>query len=531
MRTEDGAEVIDLELYRGRGSAEQKAAWLPAYLGPPLRYPDRTLPQHGDEVEFEAESQHHPRGRFDFYRATKIFRAGTATGSGLHRGFVCRTGQNAHNKHDDRIFFGDPEVHHFSGSAAASFRVDYDLLLKSYDEQRDHAELQQAVVAEPKPVAPEWSRHTLAFHNNNEGLRDKSLVWAIIEGNRPRLLLPVQISRRLFEAAPLELLPPSLHPATSLEQLSPADRVFGWVNQKGPGAWRGALRVGHVRCETSPKDAIESFGDVGLPLGILSGPKPTQSRFYASPSAAGAPFPAGQRRAEVGYANGRGLRGRKVYPQQAQQPAYWEDPLHADVTEPVGRGQYREYLRPDGARDSQNRSVCGWVKAGTTFTTTLHVDGLTGVELGALAALLGGDGALGVGGGKPFGFGSLQFAVTGGSLSSGAAMAEAVRTFGEGGTDAAAVLDDRRAEFAAAVEGAYGPDPEFVRAVAVAMTGRGPAIPTRYPRAAWRDSFAPDANNFSYKWFAANDLERQGENGQRASLPALTGDDGLPNTP
>jgi hypothetical protein len=54
----------------------------------------------------------------------------------------------------------------------------------------------------------------------------------------------------LFAISPEQLLDPSLHPAENpqedLAQLSPTDRVFGWVNQQGKGAYRGQLRLSSV---------------------------------------------------------------------------------------------------------------------------------------------------------------------------------------------------------------------------------------------------------------------------------------------
>ena len=39
----------------------------------------------------------------------------------------------------------------------------------------------------------------------------------------------------LHDVSPSKLLPPGLKPAATLEKLSPADRVFGWVRQnEGP---------------------------------------------------------------------------------------------------------------------------------------------------------------------------------------------------------------------------------------------------------------------------------------------------------
>ena len=44
-------------------------------------------------------------------------------------------------------------------------------------------------------------------------------------------LFPVMISRELYENSPEDLLDESLHPAGKLDDLSPADRLFGWTPQ------------------------------------------------------------------------------------------------------------------------------------------------------------------------------------------------------------------------------------------------------------------------------------------------------------
>ena len=48
--------------------------------------------------------------------------------------------------------------------------------------------------------------------------------------------------KKTYPCSPAECLPDSLHPAKTIEQLSPADRLFGWVEQEGKRAWRGKLR-------------------------------------------------------------------------------------------------------------------------------------------------------------------------------------------------------------------------------------------------------------------------------------------------
>ncbi|MDA1180650.1 MAG: RAMP superfamily CRISPR-associated protein, partial [Planctomycetota bacterium] len=129
-----------------------------------------------------------------------------------------------------------------------------------------------------------------------------------------------------FPASPKDLLHPTLRPATSIDKLSPADRVFGWVradadspsggNRSDRVAVRGCLRVGPILCESELLVAVETFAHPGIPLAILAAPKPQQGRFYVAESPNGEAQQDGLGKVEAGYSNGKGLRGRKVYPHQ-----------------------------------------------------------------------------------------------------------------------------------------------------------------------------------------------------------------------
>lgn len=139
-----------------------------------------------------------------------------------------------------------------------------------------------------------------------------------------------------YEASAWGLLHDSLRPAAAIDQLSPADRVFGWVKvdaDKGPRsrgervAARGLLRVGPVRCESSASDAAEDFTAPGVPLAILSAPKPQQGRFYVAQSPHGEAQRDGLSKRDAGYSSGKGLRGRKMYPHQTSLPnGHWNNP-------------------------------------------------------------------------------------------------------------------------------------------------------------------------------------------------------------
>lgn len=99
----------------GSPDGPQYAAWVPRYSGRDkttdnaLKYPDGSLPQHGDEVECWVESVRHGSGRFEYWKVTKIERNGANIGnlpatSKRIRGWVCITNANINRKHDERVF-------------------------------------------------------------------------------------------------------------------------------------------------------------------------------------------------------------------------------------------------------------------------------------------------------------------------------------------------------------------------------------------------------------------------------------------
>jgi len=344
------------------------------------------------------------------------------------------------------------------------------------------------------------------------------------------------ISRDLYEKAPRALLAPHTEPATGLKDLSPADRVFGWVNQEGKGSHKGQLRIGTVECLDGPAAVERVVGDEGVVLAILGQPKPSQARFYAARSPKGEPLTPGTEKKDA-YNSGGGLRGRKVYPHQGQtaQPGYWDAGTeHAQPLVQRWNGQeiFREWQSHDATRNDQNRSVTAWVRPRIKFRCRLEVSNLNAAELGALLWLLTLDDGLHLrlGGGKPLGFGSVRIQATGLDLSTGAALAEDYRAFGKRQAAAGARivrLEDRTGVVTAyqdALPAALG-EPgtafeqlEVIRAFKNAA--RASQHPVHYPRTAAQQ--APGGENF--KWFVANENK-----GPRTSLPALYNPDrGLP---
>lgn len=229
-------------------------------------------------------------------------------------------------------------------------------------------------------------------------------------------------SRRLYELSPEKLLAANLHPATKLEELSPAERVFGWVKtnpSRGErSAYKGNLRIGLVKCQKD--DATAQFGDNGFSLAISGQPQPQQARFYVADDKQGKPLETRQNNNKTekpGYDNpDRGLRGRKVYPHHRLPDGHWDLPQTEQEQLTPNNGHFKEwYRRGDGInnRDNQNRSIKAWVKPNTTFEFNIDVTNLSDVEPGALLWLLNlpPQHYHRLGGGKPFGFGSVRLEI------------------------------------------------------------------------------------------------------------------------
>jgi CRISPR-associated protein (TIGR03986 family) len=557
----------------------------------------------------------------------------------MARGFVVATGRNFGRKHDERVFFL-PD--HVEGSPPMNYPLseeEFDRLALGWTQLIDNSQdLHAEAVARRRNrgEAPEeyfgrepgrtaYSRHVLSraerqltygtpFSWDNDEHRPGTLCYARVQmkDKQPivEALFPVMIGRELGNWSPFEMLHEGLRPATSIDQLSPADRVFGWVRDesanragrsagtsgpKPPAAWKGQLRIAPIRCggvydgngeplyeNGRPAYAIQTVGDgrEGLPLAILSMPKPSQARFYAACDKSGTPFENGAKLRQKGYFGPRtpqpqaGLRGRKVYPHHGAAGSvfhdYW-DPAGAWHDARTGRLEhvphsrlYREYVRRtqtegQAKQDSQNRSVLDWVRPGTRFSTHVDVVNLSAAELGALLWLLDlgrkhdrqPPAHLRLGGGKPLGFGSVRVWITSLDLWDGEAKRQEYRSFlGISGAaqgappesglhlsaDEAAVgtqLDNPGgpvAAFKRAMKKAYGDGKAdtfeslaLIAAFLVAARGFDDALPLHYPRCGEHPD--PDGNN--YEWFVAN----QRQHGQKLSLPDITTDGGLPRNP
>ena len=542
----------------GSHSGPQYAAWLTRYSGNnkntsrALTYSDGSLPQHGDKVECWVELVQHRSRKFKYWKVTKIDKIGANLGnppapSKPIRGWVCITNANIERKHDERVFFceGTPPAGPFP--VTDELREQWKQLIENYQEiheedleRRKKDSRRPDEYLGPKPGQTAWSRHV--YTKKDRELQDGTLCYARLRNGNTGVeaLFPVMITRELYPVAPWHLLDPSLRPASTMSELSPADRVFGWVmgdsdNQprrpKNSRAFKGLLRIGPVTCDTSPDESVETFPGDGLPLAILAAPKPQQGRFYVAASPQGEAQRDGLSKIDAGYKPGKGLRGRKVFPHHSGLPAnHWHSPLE-DRTQ-RSNGPWQEYRRPiDNGReqrDDQNRSILGWIKQGARFSFDIHVTNLSKVELGALWFLLN----LPerhyhrFGGGKPIGFGSVRLAGAECKLCTGVLLREWYRGWSDQGRSEE-IPEDAMAAFKEALVRAYGrprgkgsfEEISFIEAFLRACRGFDDALPIHYPRVTKQ----PHPQGESFKWFVANEKP-----GGRFALRDLVDDTGLP---
>jgi len=509
------------------------------------------------QVSLPNEDGHHPTGAADI----------------VAKGFVCITNQNIGNKHDEKVFFStsDPvRIKIIDGDRDS--RRNWKTLAKSYHEEaKKHiekrglrgdaaAKVQQMEAYHGNKVGKfAFSRHVVRAEVYGDfELKPQSLLFGRFDdGGKLIGVYPVQISRELSEEAPDAFLPENIKPATKRKDLSPADRVFGWVSQEkgakdGTNMHRGQLRFRSINFQPArPGDTgLKEFN--ALPLTILGQPKPQQFGFYLGGDAAGSPL-AEYRPKDDFYSgnhrkNGGRVRGRKVYPHHKAAAAvtpYWNPSGQAkeQLVGPDERTFYREFIHPGSQEDrtsNQNRSITGWIAPGATFKAIIDVVNLNDAELGALIWLLmQGDAHLRLGYGKPLGFGSMATQITGGALQRGRDLADEYRSLAAVATSHS-VPDDRHPsieEYKKAFVVLFNDTAHFdenpvIKAYLASARGFTSGLPVHYPRAkaAPDDNLAgtvvkdlkpavppsPDGENFN--WFVSNTKKK---NRQIATLRLL----------
>lgn len=598
------------------------AAWLPRYVkgagnpnGPAeaknavrcLR--TNALPQHGDRVacalqRYEKLNPKTNQPIFSYWRVVKLVIGGSVDairfapgrldefgsshnhrpfdaggGRGSYKfvtGHVVVTNQNIGGKHDERVFFTEhPHEVGCTHDEMRQWRGEWKTLIQSYLDANKRAmemRLRNVPAAQRKAklaafLGNDINKYAYSRHLIEEGageLKPGDLLFGRFEGGKLKALYPVMIARELGDFTPEDALARNHRPAENWHELSPADRVFGWVGQEGGdkgnrNMYRGQLRIASLDYAGHPGgEPIARFRGDGLPLAILSTPKPQQARFYLAADRAGTP-PADGAAADQSFYKGEAgkktLRGRKVYPHHratTRIPGYWDglkaiDKPGEPLAGPDKRTYYREYIRQAGARevrDDQNRSIRGWITPQTTFRGEIDVINLSKAELGALLWLLDLSRQLAdpmahlrLGMGKPLGFGSVSVRLTGLDLQDGEARradyaslfkagegGERLKAQGEASSDAAKPLVEAyRAALSALFAGKPFDEVSVIKAFRNAACGIDD-LPVHYPRA----TPAPDGDGKNFEWFVANNKEDRNEPGPKYALPPLWSPAGLP---
>lgn len=515
-----------------------------------LRYSDKNLPEHEDavwvkyrKVKAGAEVQEIRRSK-DGENLQIDWKAG----------WVCVTGANINGKRFERVFLDTPN--------APTIPVKKELweeLIRNYQEIHQK-ELEKRAKDGDKPTdylgdtpgRTAWSRH---IHEKNAvELKHGTLCYAEIENGMVRSIFPVMISRQLFEKSPADLLDEKLKPATDIDRLSPADRTFGCVIQKPQdkkkaGAYRGQVRFGSIvlseKSARKPIDEIihkfekETGEKNWLPMNILGQPKPQQGRFYVAEDKYGKAQTVQGNNEESGYNNEseKGLRGRKIYPHHAKLPDdYWfeeKDINFSDESKLKSGDRFREYLRPPSAkqRNNQNRSIQGWIKPKTEFEFDIHFTNLSNVELGALVYLLQlpEEHFHRLGGGKPFGFGSVRLELSKYQINKGSELAEFYKSF-DNELDEITKPEKNKADFEKSVRDNFikpftdeiekANYQNILDSFLIACKGFDDK-PIHYPR----KEKEPNSEGKNFDWFVAN------TRGRKLALPNLSNEIGLPRNP
>lgn len=400
----------------GDGSNVMNAAWLIAYQ-PKVRFRrgqnlvsgiDKLTPQitslssSNERVAALVSNNPIDRGRFKYYEVQEgsIVPANQhhtlLAGPGWEKvfGYLHITGPNIERKHHERLFFrrGDHSQndHNYASIKSQPYveLVDADVVAEYNQRLQEYYDRNQRDAA--KPRRPNNWPLTSEFVRKNKRLKKGDLVY-LIDQNGRKYLRPVSIPRLPYLNPRQALLPPEYHPASHEGELSPADRMFGWVQGSGAeGAYAGRIRF-------SMGDFVADklmFIAEGIPLAILSTPKPTTIRFYLSDKS----WQAQEREdAKAGYNNlTNRLRGRKMY--RHFMPSQFKE---------------NNYKVSDEDKSDQNRSVHGVVDKTSEFTFSIQFENLHEVELGALLWTIVMEEGMyhRLGMAKPLGFGSLQVKV------------------------------------------------------------------------------------------------------------------------
>ena len=382
------------------------AAWIPAYRGRRELIPDDV--QDGEYYQNVELGLYNYGGRFKLWSVKSIGNrqfqpisgniSATCERTITASGYIVISGRTINRKHDERFFFNDRTPVKLPISDEARKR--YEDLIADY--QRNHAEVNGRILNPPND--PNNEGIVFGRHIDDPAmldLKEGDFVYVKTNGASVGALYPVQISRELSDVSVWDCLDDSLKPADDIAKLSPADRLFGWVKQKGSGSWKGKIKISAGKCQDDPVEYFET----PLTLEILGEPKPSQARFYLG-NKDGSPQRNGIPKEETSYKKGKHIRGRKVY-------------LH--------HKNYTLHYLKKADPSNQNRSISSWIPVKKDFYFTVRVENVTCEELGALLTLFSIDNecCFRLGYGKPLGLGSVRLSIFGDiSVATGKELAE-----------------------------------------------------------------------------------------------------------
>lgn len=363
-----------------------------------------------------------------------------------------------------------------------------------------------------------------------KALKPDQTLFAAVENGRVVKMYPGMITREMRDHRAIDLVPERFRPAQSEGEMSPADRVFGWVangKPEGPSAYRGLLAVGGVRCIDD--DPIAVFP--AIRLATLGEPKSSQFRFYTRAKRHNPkqqPGVVGAIEVRDGFNPAEHtLAGHKVYPhhnrptQWASTPNGWR-PTGSDTDRNHPKapdGEPLEYLAPNGTKSQVSSELDSWVKLGVTFETRIRVTNLSEEDLGALLWVLGLGGHYRLGLGKPLGFGSLRLSIDWDrtAIRSRSQLVQRYEGVGEGSVQTKDQLRGLEQQFDDQFRSSQ---PAVYRAMRASAKGFTGAVPVHYPRTKPGD---PQAESFH--WFVTNERgAKKKDIPPRHSLPPLTGE-------
>lgn len=250
----------------------------------------------------------------------------------------------------------------------------YYATLRSYREHQESADKLKIRQGKRKVTHNVFSRTSPEDWTLTEG----SLAYAVIDdNNRVSELIPISVGRHAYSQSPSVIAErDAVRPATTLEEASAADRLFGFVgNENANGTARqGRVRIGPV---TVSGDAIETppDGTEYTPLPPLLSPKPSSGRRFL---VAREKFP---------RATGDGLRRDNLFDPAVSSLGEAAYPTHRLA---LGKPLADIITAYDANRDTSKDSdsvrlrVRSWLKPNTTLSCRVFFEDVSSKELAFL---------------------------------------------------------------------------------------------------------------------------------------------------